>query len=217
MRPRTVIVAGMLLGWAVALAAAPSPAAAQGKAAKAAAAAPNKGLGSRTAPVTIEVYSDFQCPACRALYAQTLRPLIDNYVAAGKVYLVHRDFPLENNHRYARLAARYVNAAARLGKFERVAEAIYGAQERWSVDGNLEPVVASALTAAEMKQVRRMVAEPGALDADIDQDLRQGGRIPIRQTPSVIVTHRGQVYPLPPGGVSYSLLRQFIDDLLRRG
>jgi protein-disulfide isomerase len=198
-------------------------AAAQAKATKAAAPAavktapaPMKALGVKSAPITIEVFSDFQCPACKTLYEQTLRPLIDNYVSTGKVYLVHRDFPLEQTHKYARQAARYANAAGRLGKFERVVEALYAKQDQWSLDGNVEGVVAAALTQAEMKQVRVWVQQPAQLDAVIDQDVRLGNRVPVRSTPTVVVLHAGATYPLPPGGVNYSLLRQFLDDLLRR-
>ena len=178
--------------------------------------APVKALGSKTAPITVEVFSDFQCPGCKSLYEQTLRPLIENYVLTGQVYLIHRDFPLEQTHRYARLAARYANAAARLGKFERVATAIYARQQDWSVDGNVDAAVASVLTPAEMKKVREWVAQPAQLDLSIDQDVRLGGRVPVRSTPTMIVTHRGTTYPLPPGGVNYSLLRQFLEELLRR-
>jgi protein-disulfide isomerase len=49
-------------------------------------------LGKATAPVTVEVWSDFQCPACDA-FATTVEPdLIDQYVATGKVRIVYRDF-----------------------------------------------------------------------------------------------------------------------------
>lgn len=174
-----------------------------------------KALGLKSAPVTIEVFSDFQCPACGAFYEQTLRPVIDNYVASGKVYLVHRDFPLEQVHKYARQAARYANAAARIGKFEKVEEALYARRPVWEVHGNLEPVVASVLTPVEMKRLHQLL-QNGNLDAAIDQDIQAGRQVPVRQTPTVIVTHRGQSYPLPAGGVSYSLLRQFLDDLLRQ-
>ena len=177
--------------------------------------APVKTLGSPSAPITIEVYSDFQCPACKNLFEQTLRPVIDNYVAIGKVYLVHRDFPLQV-HKHSRQAARYANAAARLGKFERVAEALYAGQEKWSVNGDVDSVVAAVLSPAEMKKVRQWVQQPADLDAVIDQDVRLGDRVPVRSTPTVLVMFRGATYPLPPGGVSYSLLRQFLDDLLRR-
>ncbi len=177
--------------------------------------APVKTMGSKSAPITVEVFSDFQCPACKSLYEQTLRPLIDNYVVTGQVYLIHRDFPLDI-HRYSRLAARYANAAARLGKFERVATALYGRQQNWSVDGNVDAAVATVLTPAEMKKVRQWVEQPAQLDVAIDQDVRLGGRVPVRSTPTMIVMHRGTTYPLPPGGVNYSLLRQFLEELLRR-
>lgn len=176
--------------------------------------ASGKALGLKSAPITIEVFSDFQCPACRAFYEQTLRPVIDNYVASGKVYLVHRDFPLEQIHKYARQAARYANAAARIGKFEKVEDALYSRQSIWSADGNLEPVVAGVLTPAEMKRVHQLL-QNGNLDAAIDQDIQAGRQVPVRQTPTMIVTHRGKSYPLPPGGVNYSLLRPWLDDLLR--
>jgi protein-disulfide isomerase len=51
-----------------------------------------RALGPASAPVTVEVWSDFQCPACDA-FATTIEPdLIDQYVATGKVHLIYRDF-----------------------------------------------------------------------------------------------------------------------------
>lgn len=206
---------GMVLGVFLMTSSLLLPAASQTKAA-AAETSSGKALGSRGAPVTVEVFSDFQCPACRALYRTTLRPLMDNYVAAGKVYLIHRDFPLEQTHKHARLAARYANAAAKIGKFEKAEEALYARQDFWSVDGNVDGALALMMTPAEMKRIRQIVREPTKLDTDINQDIQLGGKVPVRSTPTIVVTHRGKTYPLPPGGVTYSLLRQFIDDLLKR-
>lgn len=175
---------------------------------------PDKAVGSKLAPITMEVYSDFQCPACRDLYRSTLRQVIDTYVAAGKVYLVHRDMPLPI-HKFARDAARYANAAGMIGKFERVAEALYAAQDSWSVSGNVEGVVGAVLTPAEMRKVRDLVSG-GKVDAAIEKDVALGQRNQVRQTPTVLVTHRGQTTPLPPGGVSYPFLKQYFDYLLRQ-
>jgi protein-disulfide isomerase len=163
----------------------------------------------------MEVFSDFECPACRAFYVQTLRRVIENYVASGKVYLVHRDFPLEQIHKYAREAARYANAAARIGRFEKVEEVLYAKRDIWSVDGHLDPVVASVLTPAEMKRVHQLL-QSGNLDSAIEQDIQIGRQIPVRQTPTVVVTHRGKSYPLPAGGADYYFLSRLLDDLLRQ-
>ncbi len=174
--------------------------------------APNKAFGSKAAPITMEVFSDFQCPSCRQLYLETLRPLLDDYVPAGKVYLIHRDFPLPV-HAYSREAARYANAAARIGKFEPVVAALFDNQAKWSADGNVEGVVASVLTPAELKHVQQLAHSP-QVDAAIQQDIDLGNRVPVRQTPTAIITSHGQQYPVV-GVVSYPILKRFLDDLLR--
>ena len=43
-----------------------------------------KSEGVETAPVRIDVYSDFQCPACKALHEQTLNQIEANYVQKGR-------------------------------------------------------------------------------------------------------------------------------------
>jgi protein-disulfide isomerase len=66
---------------------------------------PREALGSKTAPIVVEIFSDFQCPACKTLFVTTNRQLMDNYVSTGKVYLIHRDFPLQM-HAHSRVAAQ---------------------------------------------------------------------------------------------------------------
>jgi protein-disulfide isomerase len=74
----------------------------------------DKSLGSREAPITLEVFADYQCPQCRLFYETVTKQLIDTYVNTGKVYLVHRDFPL-SMHSYSHQAAHWLNAAAAAG------------------------------------------------------------------------------------------------------
>ncbi len=172
-----------------------------------------KALGTKAAPITMEVFSDFQCPACRDLYFQTLRLVIDNYVSAGKVYLIHRDMPLPT-HQHSKEAARYANAAARLRKMEKVVTALFDKQANWAADGNIDGVVAVVLTPAEMNQVRRLV-RGGTLDAGIDKDAALGTQFRVTQTPTTIITHKGVTYPVV-GVVSYSMLKTFLEQLLKQ-
>lgn len=173
-----------------------------------------KAMGSKSAPITIEVFSDFQCPACKVNYEQTLRPVIDNYVSIGKVYLVQRDFPLPM-HSHSREAARWANAAAEIGKFGKVEAALYAKQETWASNGNIEAVVATVLTPTEMRKVRQLV-QSGQLDAAIDRDVALGQSRRVTQTPSLFVSKGGETVPLPAGGVTYGILKQYLDYLLKK-
>lgn len=50
-------------------------------------------MGDVNAPVLVEVWEDFQCPACRT-YSSEIEPLItENYVDPGHVRYVFRQFP----------------------------------------------------------------------------------------------------------------------------
>ena len=172
---------------------------------------PHKAFGSKSAPVAMEVFSDFQCPACKTLYITTNRKLMDDYVSTGKVYLIHRDFPLAM-HAHSRVAARYARAAAQLGKNEPVEQALFQNQEKWEQSGDVDGTVAAVLSPAEMAKVRALV-KGGTLDAAIDKDFALGQMYRVNQTPTTVFHSGGQTYPYA-GVMPYDTLKSFLDQLL---
>jgi len=172
---------------------------------------PHKAFGSKNAPVTMEVFSDFQCPACKTLFLTTNRRLMDDYVTSGKVYLIHRDFPLAM-HAHSRVAARYARAAAQLGKVEPVEQALFQNQEKWEQSGDVDGTVAAVLSAAEMTKVRALV-KGGTLDAAIDKDFALGQTYRVNQTPTTVFHCKGQTYPYS-GVMTYDILKTFLEQLL---
>jgi protein-disulfide isomerase len=184
--------------------------------------APVKSYGSSSAPITMIVFTDYECPSCRALYEQTLRPLINDYVASGKVYLVHHDFPLPM-HKYGYEAARWANAAARVGEFANVEAALYDNQDSWAGDGDIAKYVAAAMPASDFKRVEKLMdgcsfqIPPGggcALDSTIEADRALGNQIPVRATPTYVIIYKGRRLPAASGVVSWPILKQFLDSLL---
>jgi protein-disulfide isomerase len=174
-----------------------------------------KSLGSRQAPITMEVFADYQCPQCRNFYETVTRQLIDNYVSTGKVYLVHRDFPL-SMHSYSHQAAHWLNAAAAAGYYSTVEQALYDKQDEWGATGKIEPILASVLSPTEMRKVRLIESTEGAqLDAAVASDMALGNSRHVDGTPTIFVYHKGQVTQLPTGGVNYPLLKQYLDYLLQ--
>ncbi len=196
---------------------------------------PVKSLGNRNAPITMEVFSDYQCPSCGNFFENSLKYMIPDMVANGQVYFIHRDFPLPM-HPYSYMAARWANAAAKIGKFEIVDAALWDNQQAWSADGNIEKFVAAAVAPADFKRIKRLMegcesnpnaaVKPAAfsgtaqtdhgcpLDAYIEQDKQLAKPIPVTQTPTTVITYKGQRLQAMPGFVTWPILKQFLNSLL---
>lgn len=92
--------------------------------------------GAVNAPVTVMVYSDFQCPAC-AYHAQTTdQQLETNYVATGKVRLVFHDFPLPM-HPNAPIASQAARCAGEQGTFWEMHDSLFLHQDEWAQDATI--------------------------------------------------------------------------------
>jgi len=174
---------------------------------------PAKAFGSKNAAVVMEIYSDFQCPACKQLFLSTTQRVTDNYVNTGKIYLVHRDFPLAM-HAYSRIAASYSRAACHIGKCEEVEQALFQNQEKWEANGDVKGTVAAVLSPADMKKVQALV-DSKSLEPLIDKDRQLGMGVPVNQTPtSIIHTKDGQSYPVV-GYVSFDVLKTLLDQVAK--
>ena len=161
-----------------------------------------KSMGSPSAPIRIEVFSDFECPACKGLHEQILPLVFKDYVIPGKVYLVSREYPLPM-HQYSREAANYATAAARIGKYEQVANALFLNQAAWEVSGKVWDTVANVLTPAEAKKVQSLAKDASVLSA-VERDVDAGKAAAINQTPTMIVTRDTRRFRLPARSTTIS-------------
>jgi protein-disulfide isomerase len=105
---------------------------------------PANALGPASAPVTIEFFSDLQCPQC-ARFEPIVKQLKMEF--GDRVRLVLRHFPLDT-HENAALAACAAEAAANQHKFWEMVEALYKTQWMWG-----RAPAPRAILADEAKQV----------------------------------------------------------------
>jgi protein-disulfide isomerase len=173
---------------------------------------PGKAMGNPSAPVTIQVFSDYECPSCKMFHDTTLPEIVRDYVATGKVYLVYRDFPLPM-HQYSRQAAGYACAAAHLMLYQPVADALFKNQSAWAASGKVWEYVASVLTLSQQKKVQAMAASP-EVQAEIQREVNLGQREQISSTPTLVVSHGARKYPIS-GVANYMLLKQLINDVAK--
>jgi len=188
---------------------------AQKKTAPAAFSLPPRVSGEKSAPLVLDIFTDFECGHCREYYLRTLTRVIEDYCAKGKVYLVHHEFPLRG-HVLAPEAAKWAVAASTIGKYETVTEGLFEKQGDWAVNRNIESAVASVLTPAELAKVKKVMETHGAeIDSAIQADVFQGASINIDQTPTTKMTYKGQVQ-IMKGNISFAILKKILDDQLSK-
>ncbi len=174
-----------------------------------------KAMGSPAAPVTMEVFASLDCPHCRDLHDNTLPQIIRDFVVPGKLYLVYREFPLGGQyHPYAREAAEYAVAAAKIGKYQQVTDALFKNQMTWAVNGKVWDTVASVLTPAEQKKVETLAKEP-SIKAEVENEYNEGVAAGINATPTVIVTQGSKRYPIPAQQLHYGFLKSLLDGMAK--
>ena len=165
--------------------------------------------GMPTARVTVEEFSDFQCPACGIL-EPGLRRVMSDY--KDRVNFVFRNFPLQM-HKYAFQAARAAEAAGQQGKFWEMHDLLYDNQKEWSE--SMEPRVQFEAYATRIGlDVQRFKADMERQDlADrIKADLQRGSSLNVKGTPTVYLNGR----ELVPGKlVTEEDLRREIDAALK--
>jgi protein-disulfide isomerase len=95
--------------------------------------------GPASAPVTMVVYADFQCP----FSARFHKSLSQLEASDPGVTLVYRHLPLDDLHPMAAPAAEASECAAEQGRFWEYADALF--QRQAQLDGAVFPVIAAGL------------------------------------------------------------------------
>jgi protein-disulfide isomerase len=164
--------------------------------------------GGASARVTLEEFSDFQCPACGGL-APGLKRVMAEY--GDRARLVFRNYPLQM-HRYAFIAARAAEAAGLQGKFWEMHDALYENQKEWS--DSMEPRVQFDAYATRLGlDVQKFKAdmERQELADRIRADMQRGNSLAVKGTPTIYLNGR----ELVPGQlVTEDILRREIEAAL---
>lgn len=147
-------------------------------------------LGEEDAPVTVEVWADYQCPYC-ALFTQQVEPqLIAQYVETGQARLVFRDLAfLGEESRWAAVAARLAEEQDAFWPYH---DYLFANQLGENV---------GSYSIARLQEIATLVGlDRGAFDAGLRLDSARAtfdairaefeadaGRLGIRSTPTVVV------------------------------
>lgn len=136
--------------------------------------------GAANAPVTVVMFTDFQCPACSAAHP-VLQEVLKSY--ADKIRFVVRDFPLTQLHENAYRAALAANAANAQGKFFEYTEILYQNQAK------LDDASLVAYASRIGLDAKRFEADlkSGKYAPDVERDIADGKSLGLSGTPTIFV------------------------------
>jgi protein-disulfide isomerase len=138
-------------------------------------------LGPEDAPITVVVFSDFQCPFCARL-RPTIHALAERH---GDVRVVFRQLPLEM-HPLARPAAKAALAAHRQGKFWELHDALFSGRRGVEAD-DLEATAQEV--GLDMDRWNADRDDP-AIEQMIAEDEALAHELGLRSTPGTFVNGR---------------------------
>ena len=162
--------------------------------------------GTRTYPVTLVEFGDYQCPACG--FAE---PIVEKILADNpNVKLVFRNFPLAM-HQHAILAAEAAEAAGAQGKFWAMHNAISLNQDIWSQMAN--PLDAFVEIAKQLKldvtKFKQDVTN-NKFAAIINKDVQDGTAAGVHATPTFFINGRQYL-----GDLNYASLQAAVSEVLK--
>lgn len=172
-------------------------------------------LGDAKAPATIDVFEDFQCPACRS-FTESIEPLItQNLVSTGKARYVFHNYPFidgngASNGGESDQAANAAMCANEQSKFWEMHAIIYA---NWNGEnqGSLSDRRLQAMAQSIGLDMNAFNAcfNANKFKADIQADFDKGLKMGVNGTPSVFVN--GHSVGQPGKIASYDEIAQAVN------
>jgi protein-disulfide isomerase len=151
-------------------------------------------IGNPNAPVKIVEYVDFQCPAC-ASGAADLKKYLSTF--PDKIYLEVKYYPL-GGHMHALTAAKFVECAAREGKFWPYSELVFERQAQWRDLFDSYPVFEAIAkeVGLDHEKMQACVASDDVREKVL-KEKDEGTSLGVKSTPTYFVNGQMMVGPKP--------------------
>lgn len=167
--------------------------------------------GPADAPVTVTVFSDFECPACKSFATGAEKQIVDEYVTQGLVRFEYKHFPLPQHNPSATQGALAAECAADQGQF-------------WAMHDYLFQEAGKAGTSTFTLSRLRSMSDALGLDTaafakcvseskyaqQVREDIRGGQQMGVNATPTIYVNGQkvDNSYPLIKAKIDEALAQQ---------
>ena len=142
-------------------------------------------LGKPDAPITIVEYGSLSCPHCAHFDVTVLPKIKKTWIDTGKVRLVFRDFPLDDEALRAEMIARCAPPA----RYYALIDLLFGNQDKWVLEkdwqGALERLV--QLAGIGKKQFDACLANKAVEDQVAQSRLTAAQQLGVDATPTFFI------------------------------
>lgn len=153
-------------------------------------------LGSATAPVVMQVYADFQCPACRLFVVNELPSLVKDFVEPGTLRIEAHDIDILGTGSPNESLELAVGAAcaAEQDRYWQFHDLVFWNQRRENKGDYTASFIASLATAADVDQSAwEACIARNDVRAGIDTATRTALNAGINQTPTLVINGQTSV------------------------
>ncbi len=154
---------------------------------------PDMTLGKEDAPVTIVEYSSLTCPHCAHFHRDVMPALKSEYIDAGKVRFIQREFPLNNAALAGSVLARCVDPS----RFFAFTDLLFSRQEDWAFkEDALQPLKLYAKQAGLTDADFEKCIDDEALQKKILAVRERGEKEGVKGTPTFFIN--GKIFDGAP-------------------
>lgn len=156
-------------------------------------------LGRPDAPITMIVFSDFQCPLCSIFHFGSEEAIIETYVKKGLVRFAFKHYPILGEESFA---AAYASECAReQGKFWEYQDLLFEKQsqnitENSGIFSSVNLVRAAELVGLEKNMFEQCLSS-GQYKENVLRDLEEGKAAGVQGTPTVFINNEKMEGSLP--------------------
>lgn len=150
-----------------------------------------RNFGPADAPIVIEEFTDFACPACK--HANSGLEEIEK-AYPGKVRVIFKHYPLTNIHPWSVEAAVRADCAGRQGRFKEYARLLFENQRDWSMSREPQKMFDDygAKSGLEPGAFAACLDDPG-ISRQVTGDMAEGDMRGINATPTFFVNGKRAV------------------------
>jgi protein-disulfide isomerase len=163
-------------------------------------------MGSPDAPVTIQAWEDFMCPACRQWTTEIEPQLIEEYIKTGQVRLEFHQFPLSIHAPGAEMGAQASLCANDQGAFWPYHNRLFPAQDQGQAGFTIDALVRYADELGLDSRALMDCMSSQKYRTDVTASVNEAISLSLNATPSILVNGTRMNNPFDYAGEMKTLI-----------